>query len=594
MSNHSVDTAPSSLGSPDMDVVFDQFHMPQDSQERRPLKKPRSLVLCFDGTGNEFSGKEKDTNVVKLLSMLDRNDEHQYHYYQTGIGTYDVNETSIQKSRLGEIKSKVTRAIDQGFGTTFDSHVVAGYRFLMRYYEKGDKIYIFGFSRGAYTAKFLSRMVHAVGLLCRGNEEMVPFAYRLYQRHMAGELKVMEDRQCEHPETLEADEDFSQRATGELEAFSDTFCWKQAADCGKEVNIKVFFLGLWDCVNSVAVIEGKTSTLSNLPSVQGTAHHIRHAVAVDERRVKFKPALFEQDRWRTKDEHGAEDIKEVWFPGNHGDIGGGWDPVHDRLPTGEDVGVFARLKAWLWRREKEVAHDHHHHAGKATCKLCKHDAVDSHGHKRDCAPCQLSDIPLAWMIKELEEIGGNLAEKGWHDKEKKPYTLLKWRKDKVDHFKHRCEHHREMALMGSVHDPLRFGFGTPWYGVLFWRFLENCPFIARWELKPQGWVWQKWPVNGGDRRDIPEEATLHHSLIHRLQIDKTYKPMNNHGDKKKGGSKKPCLAEDTKLVCTCNGKLDPYHATFNFKKHANKRGLVEVKHSLPGHEENDHSHPIAY
>ncbi|EXA34721.1 hypothetical protein FOVG_14138 [Fusarium oxysporum f. sp. pisi HDV247] len=101
------------------------------------------LILCFDGTGNTFSGTNADTNVVKILRKLDRNHKKQYHYYQTGIGTYDVNESSIHKTPIGEVRSKISKAIDSGFGTTFDAHIMAGYRFLMRYYEPEAKIYIF-------------------------------------------------------------------------------------------------------------------------------------------------------------------------------------------------------------------------------------------------------------------------------------------------------------------------------------------------------------------------------------------------------------------------------------------------------------------
>lgn len=54
---------------------------------------------------------------------------------QAGIGTYDVNENSIHKTPIGEVRSRVSKAIDSGFGTTFDAHIMAGYRFLMRYYE---------------------------------------------------------------------------------------------------------------------------------------------------------------------------------------------------------------------------------------------------------------------------------------------------------------------------------------------------------------------------------------------------------------------------------------------------------------------------
>ena len=60
---------------------------------------------------------------------------------KAGIGTYDINESSIHKTKLGEVKSKVSKAIDKGFGTTFDAHVIAGYRFLMRYYEDVSSVW---------------------------------------------------------------------------------------------------------------------------------------------------------------------------------------------------------------------------------------------------------------------------------------------------------------------------------------------------------------------------------------------------------------------------------------------------------------------
>ncbi|KAF4956645.1 hypothetical protein FGADI_3634, partial [Fusarium gaditjirri] len=285
--------------------------MPHAENENTESTEPKKLILCFDGTGNTFSGSNADTNVVKILRKLDRNNKNQFHYYQTGIGTYDINEKSVNKGIFGELGSNISKTIDSGFGTTFDAHVIAGYRFLMRYYEPNAKIYVFGFSRGAYTAKFLARMVNKVGLLCKGNEEMVPFAYRLYQRYLQGEIKDSEHAQCtsKHgssdtdahtncdttqllgtkPEDVSEE---TQDASNEIEAFSQTFCRKETNRAGKEENIKVFFLGIWDCVASVAVLERK----AKMPvPVTGTATHVRHAVAVDERRVKFKPALLAQD-----------------------------------------------------------------------------------------------------------------------------------------------------------------------------------------------------------------------------------------------------------------------------------------------------------
>jgi hypothetical protein len=107
-----------------------------------PIKK--SLILCFDGTGNKFQGSAGDSNILKIYSMLDKEDPHLFRYYQPGIGTYVESSSMSKKSRVGRIKSWYTKAKDQAVGTSFGEHVMAGYKFLMRYYTAGDDIYFFG------------------------------------------------------------------------------------------------------------------------------------------------------------------------------------------------------------------------------------------------------------------------------------------------------------------------------------------------------------------------------------------------------------------------------------------------------------------
>jgi hypothetical protein len=107
-----------------------------------PTKK--SLILCFDGTGNKFQGSAGDSNILKIYSMLDKEDPHLFRYYQPGIGTYVESSSMSKKSRVGRIKSWYTKAKDQAVGTSFGEHVMAGYKFLMRYYTAGDDIYFFG------------------------------------------------------------------------------------------------------------------------------------------------------------------------------------------------------------------------------------------------------------------------------------------------------------------------------------------------------------------------------------------------------------------------------------------------------------------
>ncbi len=224
------------------------------------------------------------------------------------------------------------------------------------------------------SAKFLARMVNTVGLLCKGNEEMVPFAYRLYQRYLEGEVEDFTAQQveCDDDDCPSANEDGAnpmledneagdhsphghnfERAHNEITAFSNTFCRKETVTYmsgSKEVtedrNIKVYFLGIWDCVNSVAPLERRTPV--PVP-VKGTAQYVRHAVSVDERRVKFKPALLSQDIRATADDD-EEDLKEIWFPGCHGDVGGGWPAVAEHpLDTNADSSKWT-----VWQKVRNL------------------------------------------------------------------------------------------------------------------------------------------------------------------------------------------------------------------------------------------------
>lgn len=123
-------------------------------------RKPKTFVLCFDGTGNKFSGTEADSNILKIYRMLDRSGDQVFTYYQPGIGTYitsgDLDHTSIA-DRIG---SWYIKAKDSAIGTSFADHVMGGYKFLMRFYTPGDDIYMFGFSRGSYIARYASPNMH--------------------------------------------------------------------------------------------------------------------------------------------------------------------------------------------------------------------------------------------------------------------------------------------------------------------------------------------------------------------------------------------------------------------------------------------------
>lgn len=90
----------------------------------------KQFVLCFDGTGNKFSGTDADSNILKIYRMLDRNGDDQFHYYQPGIGTYvaQANSSMSRKGRIDRVKHWYAKAKDSAIGTSFDLHVMAGYQ----------------------------------------------------------------------------------------------------------------------------------------------------------------------------------------------------------------------------------------------------------------------------------------------------------------------------------------------------------------------------------------------------------------------------------------------------------------------------------
>lgn len=245
----------------------------------------RNIVLCLDGTSNQYAAD--NTNVVKLYAMLDRARNDQLSYYQPGIGTM------APPGVWGKLKRWFVTRLDLAIAWLLSDHVTDAYRFLMRYYQQGDRVFIFGFSRGAYTARAVAAMLHKVGLLTQGNEELIPFAWDMFKR--------------DHDKTV-------------YEGFKKTFSRPAP----------VYFLGLWDTVSSVGWVPFAPQHFqytANNPDVA----IVRHAVALDERRAYFMQNLWGNDP--------PTDVDQVWFPGVHCDVGGGY-------PENES-GLSATSLQWM-------------------------------------------------------------------------------------------------------------------------------------------------------------------------------------------------------------------------------------------------------
>lgn len=265
-------------------------------------REPRTIVCCFDGTGNKFG--EENSNVVRFFKALNREKpEKQVVYYQPGIGTYN------KRQFITKTASLIASTIDQALALHLNDHVMDGYRFIMQNYIKGDKICLLGFSRGAYTARVIMGMLYKIGILPPDNIQQVDFAFSVYQ--MTG----MEGS------TLSRE-------------FKATFA----------MSVTVEFVGVWDTVSSVGIIP----RAHPYTSVNYAVKTFRHALALDERRARFRPKTWyeatlereleldvdepnfaqrgptSRDDWSYKPlDRDFADVDEVWFSGCHADVGGG-------------------------------------------------------------------------------------------------------------------------------------------------------------------------------------------------------------------------------------------------------------------------------
>ncbi len=287
---------------------------------------PKTIVILLDGTSNAIT--DKRTNILRLYGCL-RKTEAQIVYYDPGVGTIGMQGAwSRRVQEASELWGMAT-------GMGVDDSVKRAYRFLAETYSDGkaegagrDRICIFGFSRGAYTARMLAGFIHALGLLDRRNLNLLDHAWRAYKRIGEGEAE---------------------------DSFAEVRLYERILDPDRP---PIHLLGLFDTVSSV--IEPGPGLLPQLRHHAFTARnpsvaHVRHAVALDERRRMFEPLL-----WPEAGEHRphrfqpdsavAQDAREVWFTGSHGDVGGGWP---------EAVSGLAKIPLlWMIEQTKPLGLDY--------------------------------------------------------------------------------------------------------------------------------------------------------------------------------------------------------------------------------------------
>lgn len=265
----------------------------------------RQLVVCLDGTGNSFCATP--TNVQRLVRSLSVNLDDVLPYYDQGVGTFGLQETLFAFEKIP------SRVFGLAFGWGLARTVGSAYRFLAENYRPTDEIYLFGFSRGAYSIRALAALIHACGLVQPHQLNLFDYAYAMLTARKKTDPATKSTAPAgvapAPPVPVDAPDFELQRQ------FKETF--------GRTVAIK--FMGIFDTVKSVGWVYDPTVipyTSSN-PSV-GT---LRHAMAIDERR-----AFFRQEAWSYKRSPNT-DCLQVWFAGVHSDIGGGYPPETSQLAS---------------------------------------------------------------------------------------------------------------------------------------------------------------------------------------------------------------------------------------------------------------------
>jgi uncharacterized protein (DUF2235 family) len=254
----------------------------------------KNIAVFADGTWNSPE-TEQATNVLAMARAVSpmHVDTPQVAFYDWGVG-------SDGQKLMGGIT-----------GIGIDKNIMDCYRFLVHNYRPGDRIYLFGFSRGAYTVRSLAGFIRNCGMLKREHARRIPEAYDLY-------------RQRNKNSEPGADK-------------SVTFRKKYAvADL-----TPIEFVGAWDTVGALGIPVPFWGTLNERNYLfhdtepSRIIQHARHAVSIDENRMDFEPTL-----WDAKP---GMDLQQVWFAGVHADIGGGY----------KDAGLSHCAADWI-RKEAET------------------------------------------------------------------------------------------------------------------------------------------------------------------------------------------------------------------------------------------------
>jgi hypothetical protein len=320
-----------------------------------PAAGARNLVVCCDGTNNTLTGGVEDTNVLLLYGYLRKHADPRWTvlYYDPGVGTPDA---APPTGLIDLLKRRADRIAGLASGRGVYENIGEAYRFLMQKWQPGDRIFCFGFSRGAFTARAVVGMVNLFGVLDPEHEPLIPTLVRIYFSQPPEGEQVHGRKNWRRAFGRRLHQGLSRPGKAGAEpvhssAEATTVTRNVLAD---EVRrnfsrrAAVHWVGVWDTVESVGLpLVGSrdnpsTATFHDKPGIR----NVRHALAFDEHRWAFLPRLYDApSEVVTAD---GRTLKQLWFPGVHCDVGGSYpaDQPGSLYPD-QRTGLCDGALAWM-------------------------------------------------------------------------------------------------------------------------------------------------------------------------------------------------------------------------------------------------------
>ncbi|OGM48983.1 hypothetical protein ABOM_003094 [Aspergillus bombycis] len=509
--------------------------------------------------------------------MLDHSKGEHFHYYQPGVGTH----VAPHHNRTQRIKHEYLKIKNAAIGSSLGEHIMGGYLFLMRHYSPDDRLYLFGFGHGCHVSRVLGEMLEYIGLLLEGDKEQVHLAWRVFaewQQQRGGS---------------EGERKKKAKLFQHLETFRETFC--------RPIR-RIKFMGLFDSVHSVPWLAPPGMRSAKfLKTPRTSSRVIRHAVAIDERRAKYREDLISQiehdndpnepstgrlpqrerpseesksqpcspspsdagstsnhqgQRYRASeskhnsprkgqalprlarapvdwdsqsgtsassaarpdtvsliddnvvDDDDNQDIQEVWFVGDHADIGGGYKLAKDEMWPLSHIPLV-----WMVQEAQQAGLQFDEQKLKRF--ECREESFSEFSHiragSRHSEHLSLSPNRHSGGLTSTQRVASDSTLSQTH--------LSSWS----------SSYHTALELstnQGLLHDALAFNNGLSKVSVIKWRLMEYLPF-RRMELQPDGsWRAVQWPPSRGTSRNIPESAQIHVSVRGRINANPNYRPGN--------------------------------------------------------------------